>query len=39
MPILARVYNVPPGDQKRLTLAEFRELRRDYQQLQQQLQQ
>jgi hypothetical protein len=36
MPVLARVYGVPPGEQRSLTLTEFRVLQRDYHQLQQQ---
>lgn len=30
MPVLARVYHVPPHMQPRLTLHEFRALERDY---------
>jgi hypothetical protein len=33
---LARVYGVPPAEQRRLTLVEFRLLQRDYHQLEQQ---
>jgi hypothetical protein len=34
MPVLARVYHLPPREQARLTLQQFRDLQRDYQQLQ-----
>jgi hypothetical protein len=34
MPVLARVYHVSPLDQRRLTLAELRALREDYDRLQ-----
>jgi hypothetical protein len=30
MPILARVYHIPPADQGRLTLQEFRDIQDDY---------
>ena len=39
MPILARVYHVPPRDQPALTLRQFRDLQADYHALQQQRQQ
>ncbi len=35
MPVLARVYGVPPRDQAGLTLTQFRALQRDYDRLQQ----
>ena len=30
MPVLARVYHVPPREQHRLTLTEFRGIQQDY---------
>jgi hypothetical protein len=33
MPVLARVYHIPPHEQHRLTLAEFYDIRRDYEQM------
>lgn len=33
MPVLARVYGIVPKDQPALTLAQFRLLQRDYEQL------
>lgn len=33
MPVLARVYLIPPGEQPGLTLSEFRALQRDYEQV------
>lgn len=35
MAVLARVYHVPPREQKHLTLQQFRDLKADYEQLQQ----
>jgi hypothetical protein len=33
MPVLARVYGIPPREQASLTLQQFRALRRDFEQL------
>lgn len=33
MPVLARVYHIPPGEQAGLTLAQFNALQDDYRQL------
>jgi hypothetical protein len=33
MPVLARVYHLPPREQARLTLQQFHDLLRDYEQL------
>jgi hypothetical protein len=35
MPLLARLYGIPPKDQAGLTLAQFRALQHDYRWLQQ----
>lgn len=34
MPVLARVYSIPPKDQQHLKLYQFRDLQRDYRALQ-----
>jgi hypothetical protein len=35
MPVLARVYHIPPFEQHRITLAQFAEIRADYQRVRQ----